>query len=58
MDDRPNNLREMLAEAGFSSSHVYWDIEYDNADGETTAWERRDDAPSDPSWVCYLVGVK
>ena len=51
-------VREMLAEAGFSSSHVYWDIEYDNADGETTAWERRDDAPSDPSWVCYLVGVK
>ena len=51
-------VREMLREAGFSESHVYWEIEDEddpNADG---TWERREEAPSDPSWICYVVAVK
>jgi len=49
-------VREMLQEAGFRESHVYWEIEDDDdQDGE---WERGDDASSDPSWISYIVGVK
>ena len=51
-------VREMLAEAGFASSHVYWEVDHETGDGEAGQWERREDAPSDPSWVCYLVAVK
>ena len=50
-------VRELLAEAGFAESHVYWEV-LDENEEETGDWERVDDAPSDPSWVCYLVGVK
>ena len=50
-------VREMLAEAGFSESHVYWEIEDENNE-EITSWQRREIAPSDPSWICYLVAVK
>ena len=50
-------VREMLAEAGFSESHVYWELEDD--DGEDTGiWERGEVAPSNPSWICYIVGIK
>lgn len=50
-------VREMLAEAGFRESHVYWETE--DEDGEDTGeWERGDDAPSNPSWICYIVAVK
>ena len=50
-------VREMLAEAGFSESHVYWEIE--DEDGEDTGeWERRDEAPSTPSWISYVVAIK
>ena len=48
-------VREMLAEAGFSESHVYWETEYDDGDSE---WNRADEADSDPSWICYIVAVK
>jgi hypothetical protein len=50
-------VRELLAEAGFSESHVYWEV-LDENEEETGEWERVEDAPSDPSWVCYLVAVK
>ncbi len=50
-------VREMLAEAGFGESHVYWEV-LDENEQETGEWERVDRAPSDPSWVCYVVGVK
>ena len=50
-------VREMLAEAGFKESHVYWELE--DEDGEDTGiWERKESAPSNPSWICYVVGVK
>jgi hypothetical protein len=50
-------VREMLAEAGFRESHVYWELE--DEDGEDTGeWERRVEAPSTPSWISYLVAIK
>ncbi len=50
-------VREMLAEAGFAESHVYWEIE-DEDDQEESTWQRRETAASDPSWICYIVAVK
>ncbi|MEM8737989.1 MAG: class I SAM-dependent methyltransferase [Planctomycetota bacterium] len=50
-------VRELLAEAGFSQSHVYWE-KLDENEEETGEWQRADDAPSDPSWVCYVVARK
>lgn len=50
-------VREMLEEAGFSESHVYWEVE--DEDGEDTGeWERGEDAPSHSSWLAYIVAVK
>lgn len=50
-------VREMLAEAGFSESHVYWEEE--DEDGEDTGvWSRQTEVPSNPSWICYIVAVK
>ena len=50
-------VRELLAEAGFSHSHVYWEIE-DEDGNDTGDWVRADDAVSNPSWVCYIVAVR
>ena len=50
-------VREMLQEAGFAASYVYWEEEDD--DGEDTGeWVRMAEAPCHPSWVCYIVAVK
>jgi hypothetical protein len=49
-------VREMLAEAGFSNSVVYWDMEED--EDKDSVWEQADEAPSDPSWICYIVAQK
>lgn len=49
-------IREMLAEAGFSASHVYWEIE--DEDEEESDWEIRSEAESDPSWISYIVAIK
>jgi hypothetical protein len=50
-------VREMLEEAGFSESHVYWEIEDEDSDRDGE-WERGDDAPSNPSWISYIVALK
>ncbi len=50
-------VREMLVEAGFSDSHVYWEIEDENGD-DTGEWERGEDAPSHSSWISYIVAIK
>jgi len=50
-------VREMLAEAGFRESHVYW--EQEDEDGEDTGvWQRSETAPSNPSWIAYIVALK
>lgn len=50
-------VREMLAEAGFSASHVYWEQEDENGES-TDLWERCDSASSDPCWIAYVVAQK
>ena len=50
-------VREMLAEAGFRASYVYWEEE--DEDGEDTGeWIKAAEAPSHESWVCYIVAIK
>ena len=51
-------IREVLAEAGFRSSVVYWegtDEETEEGDGEWTASEKGEACPG---WVAYIVGLK
>lgn len=50
-------VREMLADAGFRESHVYWEGEDEDGEGDGT-WHRSEEADSDPSWICYIVAVK
>lgn len=50
-------VREMLQEAGFRESHVYFETEDD--DGEDTGqWERRENGGNAPCWIAYIVAVK
>ena len=50
-------VREMLEEAGFSNSYVYFDLEDD--DGEDTGeWYRTEEYPSHESWIAYIVAVR
>jgi len=50
-------VREMLREAGFSKTVVYWEKE--DEDGEDTGeWAAADEAPNNESWLCYIVAVK
>ena len=49
-------VREIMAEAGFSKSVVYWETEYKGeGTGEYAAMEVGDNAYS---WISYVVGVK
>ncbi|MEE2739091.1 MAG: class I SAM-dependent methyltransferase [Planctomycetota bacterium] len=50
-------VREMLEEAGFKRSHVYWEQEDENGE-DTGVWAIGEEAISNPSWVCYIVGQK
>jgi hypothetical protein len=51
-------VREMLEEAGFRESHVYWENDEEEDDEDYGMWQRGDDAPSNPSWICYIVALK
>ena len=51
-------IREMLEEAGFRASKVYWEgTEQETGEGNGV-YRARPTAPADPAWVCYVVGVK
>lgn len=50
-------LREILAEAGFAESHVYWEGTTTTGKGDNK-WRKRKDATPDPSWIAYVIGVK
>jgi hypothetical protein len=51
-------VRELLQEAGFRESHVYWENDDEDDEDHYGTWQRGDDAPSNPSWICYIVAVK
>ena len=46
-------VRELLLEAGFKDTVVYWE-----EDTEDATWSKVDEAPNDYSWLCYVVGIK
>jgi hypothetical protein len=48
-------VREVLQEAGFSATHVYWEIEYEDGSSE---WHRRNEASSDRCWISYIVAIR
>ena len=50
-------VREILREVGFQNVYVYWAVE-DFGDSGEPGWRRREKAPSDASWTCYLVALK
>ena len=50
-------IRELLAEAGFSESHVYWETVDKN--GDANGKYRRDTTGRpDPAWLAYIVGLR
>ena len=50
-------VREMLDEAGFSESHVYWDQE-DEQGEDTGEFQRQTSAENCDAWICYIVAAK
>jgi len=50
-------VRELLEEAGFSHSYVYFDLE-DETGEDTGEWYRTEEYPSHESWVAYIVAVR
>lgn len=50
-------VREMLKDAGFSESHVYWAQEDEDGE-ETHEWDRAESSESASCWIAYVVAVK
>lgn len=50
-------VRELLAEAGFSATRVYWEGEDEDGEGNDE-YESVDKATCDPSWIAYVVAEK
>lgn len=50
-------LRELLSEAGFSETFVYWEEEDEDGEG-TGTFKRATMAENDPGWNAYLVSTK
>jgi len=51
-------LRELLAEAGFSSSDVYWEGTERKTGEGNGVYRKRARGDADPAWVVYLVACK
>jgi SAM-dependent methyltransferase len=51
-------LRDLLAEAGFAKSEVYWEGT-DRETGEgNDVFSPRERAPDDPAWIAYIAGIR
>lgn len=51
-------VRELLLEAGFARTEVYW-LETDPSTGTgSDVYRRRKHAPADPAWLAYVVGIR
>jgi hypothetical protein len=52
-------LREVLAEAGFSPSEVYWEGTDEESDGEGDGvFVLEESAENTDAWIAYVVGIK
>lgn len=51
-------LRELLEEAGFATTTVYWEGTIQETLEPNGVWRPREHADEDPSWVAYLVAGK
>ena len=51
-------IRELLQEAGFYKSEVYWEGTDRNTGEGNDIFSRRKQAPDDPAWICYIAGVR
>jgi hypothetical protein len=50
-------IREVLAEAGFSNSQIYWEDE--DAEGEGTGvYRARKKAENGGAWICYIIAER
>jgi hypothetical protein len=53
-----HELRDLLDDAGFSKTEVYWEGT-DRKTGEgNDVFKRRESAEDDPAWVCYIAGIR
>jgi cyclopropane fatty-acyl-phospholipid synthase-like methyltransferase len=50
-------LRELLAEAGFAASHVYWEGTDSRTGKGNDVFTHREHAPDDPAWIAYVIGL-
>jgi len=51
-------VTELLYEAGFDDVVVYWEDEDEDTGEGNGTWRQRKHAPSDPTWIAYVIGVK
>ncbi len=51
-------LRELLREAGFSETHVYWEGTDRKTNEGNGVFTRREHALDDPAWIAYLVAPR
>ncbi|MEQ8745832.1 class I SAM-dependent methyltransferase [Pyruvatibacter sp.] len=51
-------IRELLAEAGFSRSTVYWEGAEEDSEEGNGVFEPVDRTENDPSWVAYIVAER
>ncbi len=50
-------IRDMLTEVGYSSSHVYWEADDDDGEGDGTFY-RTEAEENDPTYLGYIVATK
>jgi SAM-dependent methyltransferase len=51
-------IRELLLEAGFARSEVYWEGTEQASNEGNGIFTRRERASDDPAWVCYIAGIR
>jgi len=51
-------LRDLLHEAGFRESEVYWEGTDPGTEEGNGSFRRVESAPDDPAWIAYLVALK
>jgi hypothetical protein len=51
-------IRELLAEAGFTEVTVYWEGTDEDSNEGNGIYEPTQKGDADPGWVCYIVAEK